>query len=170
MNRWGALCSNKSTVEFQLGLLPARCWYGDCQMPYNLSPENSLQDCNKSGSAWPLCVECDLWSSRSAVSPRLPQNAVISLSAPVQGFVSLVIEQAFKWDCKLCFDPPRALETTCHITFISLLNCKMILWLRLHFKWCARRASELTHSTFNLTAVSLLGHSAALKNIMEANC
>lgn len=98
--------------------------------------------------------ECDLLNSGSAVSLRLPQKAAISFSAPVQAFVSMVIEQAFKWDCKLCFDPPRALETTCHITFISLLNCEMILWLALQFKWCARWVSELTHSTFNLTAVS----------------
>lgn len=96
---------------------------------------------------------------------RLPS---LRLSEPLFG---MVIEHALKWDCKLFLDPPRALETTRHITFISLLNCKMILWLRPHFKWCVRRASELTHSTFNLTAVSPLGHSAALKKtIMKPNC
>lgn len=100
-----------------------------------------------------------------------PQTSLISFPEPIRAFVSMVIEQALKWDCKLRLDLPRVLETTRRSAFISLLNCKMILWLKPHFKGCAWRASELTHSTFNLTAASPLGHSTALKkekkNIME---
>lgn len=125
------------------------------------SGENPLRRLQTDTSVLSLTFEAADLLYHRGLSQSSP--AAISFPVPVQAFVSMVIEQAIKRDCKLCLDPSRALETTCHITFISLLNCKTILCLRPHFKWCARRASELTHSTFNLAAGSLLGHSAIFK-------
>lgn len=86
LNRWVVWPYGRRYFSSMWWSSPTRYQYGGCQMPYNVTPGSRLEECNKSASGWPLCVECDLWSSRSAVSPRLPLNAVVSLSEPVQAF------------------------------------------------------------------------------------
>ena len=112
-------------------------------MPCNMAPGSCQEECNNSDpSVLSVTFEvADLLYHRDCLKTQSSPSLL-----PVQAFVSMVIEQAFKWDCKLCFDPPRALETTCHITFISLLNCKMILSSEASFQM-ARKGESVSSPT-----------------------
>ena len=82
-------------------------------------PSNALQrdsrepscpgECNKSGSCWPVCVERDLLRRHICciTEPASKSQPSRPLRARPRPFVGEVIEQALKWDCKLCLDPPK---------------------------------------------------------------